>query len=55
MPDEQELEQMVTAQIDRERVQSAILKLEIETLKRAVEKVENVSGFHKGAGRRAGA
>lgn len=42
---EQELEERINDQIDRERVQAAILDLEIETLKKAVEKVENVSGL----------
>ena len=46
MPTEEELEQITTEQIDRERKKEAILKLEIETLKKAVEKVENVSGLH---------
>ena len=41
---EQELEERITDQMDRERNQEAVLKLEIETLKKAVEKVENVSG-----------
>ena len=43
---EQELEERITEQIDRERVKEAILKLEIESLKKAVEQVENVSGLH---------
>lgn len=43
---EQELEERITEQIDRERIKDAILKLEIENLKKAVEKVENISGFH---------
>ena len=42
MPDEEELEQRINDQIDRERIKEAILKLEIETLKKAVEKVECV-------------
>ena len=42
MPDEEELEQRINEQIDRERIKEAILKLEIETLKKAVEKVECV-------------
>ena len=45
MPDEEELEQRVNEHIDRERIREAILKLEIETLNKAVEKCENVSGF----------
>lgn len=46
MPDEEELEQRINDQIDRERIKEAILKLEIENLKKAVEQVENISGFH---------
>lgn len=46
--DEQELEQRINDMIDRERSKTAILKLEIESLKKAVEKVEDVSGFHNG-------
>lgn len=42
---EQELEERITDQIDRERVKDAIFSLEIESLKKAVEKVENVSGL----------
>ena len=42
---EQELEERITEQMDRERVADAILKLEIETLKKAVEKIENISGL----------
>ena len=42
MPDGEELEQIITAQIDRERIQNAILKLEIESLQKAVGQVENV-------------
>ena len=47
MPTEEELEQITTEQIDSEhrRVREAILKLEIENLKKAVEKIENVSGL----------
>ena len=45
MPDGEELEQRINDQIDRERIQTAILNLEIETLKKAVEKVENISGI----------
>lgn len=40
---EQELEERTTEMIDRERIQAAILKLEIETLKKAVDKVEDIS------------
>ena len=43
MPTEEELDQRVNEQIDRERVQRSILNLEIETLKKAVIRVENVS------------
>lgn len=42
---EQELEERITEQMDRERVKEAILKLEIENLKKAVGKVENISGL----------
>ena len=45
MPTEEDLEQMTTEQMDRERVKDKILALEIETLKKAVEKVENISGL----------
>lgn len=45
VPDGEELEQRINDQIDRERIQNAILSLEIETLKKAVEKVENISGI----------
>jgi len=45
MPTEEDLEQMTTEKIDRERVKDKILALEIQTLKKAVENVENVSGF----------
>ena len=45
MPDKEELEQFVNEQIDQERIQNAILNIEIETLQKAVEKCENVSGF----------
>ena len=47
---EQELEQFVNGQIDQEKMKDAIFKLEIDTLKKAVEKVENVSGFSVGTG-----
>ena len=43
---EQELEERITEQIDRERARENILKLELDNLKKAVEQVENVSGFH---------
>ena len=42
---EEELEQITTERIELERVRDAILILEIDTLKKAVEKVENVSGL----------
>ena len=42
---EQELDERINDQIDRERKQAAILALEIESMKKAVEKVENVSGI----------
>ena len=45
MPTEEDLEQMTTEQIDRERARNAILKLEIENLKEAVKQVENISGL----------
>lgn len=45
MPTEEDLEQMTTEQLDRERTREAILKLEIETLIKAVEKVEDISGL----------
>ena len=41
MPDEEELERMTTERIDRER----LIALEIETIEKAVEKVENISGL----------
>lgn len=48
MPTEEDLEQMTTERIDRERVKNAILALEIESIKKAVEKVENISGVRSG-------
>ena len=45
MMTEQELEERITEQMDRERVKDKILALEIDQLKKAVEKVENISGF----------
>ncbi len=47
---EAELEERISEHLDRERVKDAILKLEIETLKKAVEKCENVSGMGTGKG-----
>ena len=45
---EQELDDMITDRIDKERIKNAILDYEIENLKKAVEKVENVSGIREG-------
>lgn len=42
---EEELEERITEQMDRERVKDKILALEIDQLKKAVEKVENISGL----------
>ena len=42
---EEELEERITEQMDRERVKDKILALEIDQLKKAVEKIENVSGL----------
>lgn len=42
---EEELEERITEQMDRERIKDKILALEIQTLKKAVEKVENISGL----------
>lgn len=42
---EEELEQRTNEMLERERIKDAILKLEIENLKKAVEQGENVSGF----------
>ena len=47
MPTEDELEQLTNDQIERERVRNAILKLEIEQFKKAVEQCENISGLHE--------
>lgn len=52
---EDELDQMTNAQLERERVRDAILKLEIEQLKKAVEQIENVSGIRTGEGTGSGA
>ena len=41
MPTEEDLEQMTTERIDRER----LIALEIESIEKAVEKVENISGL----------
>lgn len=48
MPTGEELEERINEQIDQERIQNAILNLEIETLRKAVDKVENISGLSKG-------
>ena len=45
MPTEEELEQRVNDHIDSERIKDAVLKLEIETLRKGLDKVENVSGI----------
>ena len=47
MPTEEELEERITDQMDTEhrRVREAILKIEIDQLKKAVEQVENISGL----------
>ena len=55
MPTEMELDERITEQIDRERISESILKLEIESLKKAVETVENVSGLSGVQGKGAGA
>ncbi len=52
---EEELEQHITRQMDQERIKTAILNIEIESLKKAVEKVENVSGLHGSEGNGQGA
>lgn len=41
MPTEQELEERITEQIDRERVRENILALEIDTLRKAVQKLDD--------------
>lgn len=46
MPTAEELEQRVTEQIERDDIREGILRIEIETLKKAVKKSENVSGLH---------
>jgi hypothetical protein len=45
MPTGEELEERINDQMDRERVKDKTLALEIETMKKAVEKVENISGI----------
>ena len=52
---EEELEERITEQMDRERVRDAILSLATESIKKAVEQVENVSGLHGIQGQRTGA
>ena len=52
---EAELDERINEQMDRERVRAAILNFEIETLKKAVGKIENVSGIRTGEGKGAGA
>ena len=52
MPTEEELEQITTDRIERERVKNAILALEIESLKKAVEQVENVSRISDSSSKR---
>ena len=42
---EEELDERITEQLDMERAKDRILALEIQTIKKAVEKVENVSGL----------
>ena len=42
MPDGEELEQFITEQIDQERIKDAILKIEIDNLKKAVKQSEDV-------------
>lgn len=45
MPTEEELDERITDSMDRERVRENILTFEIESLKKAVGQVENVSGL----------
>ena len=55
MPTEEELEQRITEHMDRERLQDAMLGIELETLRKGIDKVENVSGFCESpAGKQAG-
>ena len=42
---EDELDQRTNDMIDRERIRNAILNFEIENMKKAVAKGENISGF----------
>ena len=48
---EEELEQRTNDMIDRERIRNAILDFEIENMTKAVEQLENVSGFSTGDSR----
>ncbi|MBP5725484.1 MAG: hypothetical protein J6Y48_00260 [Clostridia bacterium] len=41
---EEELDRRINEQMDRERIQNAILKFEIENLKKAVAEVEQSQG-----------
>ena len=54
MPDGEELEQMINNQLDKERYQDAMIALEIESLHKAVEKSENVSGLAESKRREQG-
>ena len=45
MPTEEELDERITESMDRERVRENILRFEIESLKKAVGQIENVSGL----------
>ena len=42
---EQELEERINEQLDKERIRDAILKFEIENLKKAVEQCEKVGNW----------
>lgn len=54
MPTEEELEQRITDHIDHERAQNAILMIEMESLRKGIDKGENISGLSKGtAGKQA--
>lgn len=53
MPDGEELEQFITEQIDQERIKDAILKIEIDNLKKAVANGENISGLSESSSTRA--
>ena len=45
MPTEEELDERITEHMDRERARDNILRLEFESLKKAVGQIENVSGL----------